>query len=82
MLDNGIADIERVKNQLRHGVDYYDMGEDDQVLFRQHTCYLKTIVTGWSLASSQDQAAFRVGATPPSTLASSIREARRLRIGQ
>lgn len=75
MGDNGIADVERVKKMLRHSVGYYEMEESDQVLFRQHTSWLKTIVTGWSLATAADQAAFRAGAIPPSTLASNIKAA-------
>jgi hypothetical protein len=77
MIDNHIADLERVKKALRHRLRYHEMGKEDQVLFRQHTAYLKKILTGWSLVGAEDQAAFRAGAIPPSTLASRIRAARK-----
>jgi hypothetical protein len=76
MIDNNMTDISRVKRALRIRVGYHDMGKEDQVLFRQHTRYLKSIVTGWSFAHPDDQEAFRTGAIPPSTLASRIRAAR------
>jgi hypothetical protein len=76
-IHNGIADVSRVKGALRRRLGYHEMGKEGQVLFRQHTAYLKKIVTGWSLVSAEDQDAFRAGAIPPSTLATRIRAARK-----
>jgi hypothetical protein len=77
MLDNGIADVERVKKALRRRVGYYQMEAADQLLFRKHTSYLKKIVAGWHLVSTADQVAFRTGAIPPSTVVLRIGAARK-----
>jgi hypothetical protein len=68
--------VVRAKDTIRRRLRYRDMAREDQVLFRQHLYYLNTIVTGWSFASPEGQAAFRDQAIPPSTFASEIRAAR------
>jgi hypothetical protein len=77
MIDNRLTDVSRVKDALRRHLRYHEMRKEDQALFRQHTAYLKKIVTGWHLVSAADQAAFRAGAIPPSTLAVRIRARRK-----